>query len=254
MIADAPPDRADPGISQRIEEASLNAWPALQQVLLDGWVLRFSGGFTKRANSIIPLYPSRQDPAGKIRYCEDLYTQHQLKTIFRLTTVNDYSGLDEQLAARGYRQLDPTAVLQRELSGKPGPESGFSTVSLADWLQVYASLAGMPKPTQALHAALLKGIRTHCIYGVLRVDGAPAACGLAVVERELLGLFDIVTHSAQRRRGFAAALVSGLLEAGQSAGAARAYLQVVKDNAPAQALYAALGFQASYDYWYRAAP
>jgi hypothetical protein len=29
-------------LKQRIEEVSLNSWPALQQILFDGWVLRFS--------------------------------------------------------------------------------------------------------------------------------------------------------------------------------------------------------------------
>lgn len=39
-----------------IEEITLNTWPAEQSVLLNGWVLRTAAGYTKRANSVNPLY------------------------------------------------------------------------------------------------------------------------------------------------------------------------------------------------------
>jgi hypothetical protein len=32
---------------RRLEEAAMNAWPALQQALCHGWVLRFANGYTK---------------------------------------------------------------------------------------------------------------------------------------------------------------------------------------------------------------
>ncbi|TDJ40666.1 MAG: GNAT family N-acetyltransferase [Gammaproteobacteria bacterium] len=241
-------------LRRRVEEASLNAWPALQQMLLDGWVVRFSGGFTKRANSVIPLYPALQEPLDKIRYCERLYEQQQLKTIFRLTTVDDFSELDAQLDARGYQRIDPTRVLHRIIANPPQPDPRFMEVPLREWLNVYSDLAEMPRPTQALHSALLKGIRSLCIYGVQYADHQPVACGLAVVERELTGLFDVVTHPQRRRLGHAGALVSSLLGAGAQAGATHAYLQVEENNAPARAMYQALGFTDLYHYWYRAAP
>ena len=52
------------------EELSMNAWPALQTKLYDGWVMRFAEGYTKRANSINPIYGSSISLTKKLDYCE----------------------------------------------------------------------------------------------------------------------------------------------------------------------------------------
>jgi ribosomal protein S18 acetylase RimI-like enzyme len=72
-----------------------------------------------------------------------------------------------------------------------------------------------------------------------------------VLDRDLIGIFDLVTSPAHRRRGYGAALVASLLEWGFAHGARTAYLQVVKSNAAASALYRKLGFTEAYQYWYR---
>ena len=213
---------ADDALPRRVEEASLNAWPALQQMLLDGWVLRFSKGFTRRANSVTPVYPSTQPIPDKVRYCENLYARDGLPTYFRLTTLRDADGLDEVLAARGYAQQEAARVLHRPLAtGTLAPGPGFALAPLGSFLATYTELTGLKghlensgldgQAAAALHGSVLRAIRGETVFGLLVDGGRPVACGMAVVEGELAGLFDIVTHPDSRRRGYGRLLVQSLL-------------------------------------------
>ena len=58
---------------RQFEEISNNAWPALQTIHYDGWILRFANGVTKRSNSVNMLYHSTLDPVEKIEFCEDIF-------------------------------------------------------------------------------------------------------------------------------------------------------------------------------------
>ena len=252
----------DDALPRRVEEASLNAWPALQQVLLDGWVLRFSKGFTRRANSVTPVYPSTQPMQEKVRYCENLYAREGLPTYFRLTTLPGADGLDEVLAERGYAREESARVLHRDLAtGTLAPGPGFTLAPLGSFLATYTELSGLKghlensgldgEAAVALHGSVLRAIRGETVFGLLSDSGQPVACGMAVVEGALAGLFDIVTHPESRRRGYGRILVRSLLAHATAMGASHAYLQVLADNAPALALYDGLGFSTLYEYWYR---
>ena len=69
-------------LSWRIEETCFNAFPSLKQVLFGDWLLRFSAGLSRRANSVNPLRPDRADSAAAIEAAEALYRVQGLPTIF----------------------------------------------------------------------------------------------------------------------------------------------------------------------------
>ena len=98
-----------------IEEISLNAWPGQQTLIYDGWVIRFANGYTKRANSVNPLYASRVELTEKIEFCEHLYREQNLDAVFKLTSASCPGNLDDVLAAKGYRKESPTSVQLLEL-------------------------------------------------------------------------------------------------------------------------------------------
>jgi N-acetylglutamate synthase len=100
---------------QTIEELSLNALPCLQQILDDGWVLRFAAGYTKRGNSVTPLYPSVEDLTLKIKRCEDIYHRFDLQPIFRLTNESKLGILNRTLDDLGYQKQDLVSVRVKDI-------------------------------------------------------------------------------------------------------------------------------------------
>ena len=60
------------------EELQCNAFPALQNVMYDGWSVRFGGGFTYRVNCANAMYPEVLPAKEKVQYVESLYRQSGL--------------------------------------------------------------------------------------------------------------------------------------------------------------------------------
>lgn len=243
-----------------MEEAALNAWPALREILYDGWVVRLTRGFTRRANSVTPLHPGGARALGeRIAYCEALYARHGLPACFRLPAWPEVAPLRAALDARGYRAVGAASVLRRELAPPMGPPTPAADgtvrwLEAASWLDVYTELTGTPAELRELHALVLAGIVGECLFAVRECEGRPVACLLGVLEDDLVGLFDLATLPAARRRGHAAALVEAVAARAAARGAREVYLQVEAANAPGLALYARLGFSRLHAYDYRIAP
>ena len=241
-------------LAQRIEECALNAWPALQQMLYDGWVLRFAQGYTKRANSVSALYASHFDLSAKVAWCESAYEAVGLLPIFRLTPFSQPEGLDGVLAGRGYGVMDPTQVMLLDLGDQEpvgAPPGQWNDADLDTWMAAFCQMEGRDPSGQETHRRMLEAIVGQRLLALGCHEGRPVCCGLGVLEEGFFGLFDIVTSPAHRGQGHATALISAMLGWARDRGAQTAYLQVMESNLAARRLYARLGFQRLYGYWYR---
>lgn len=235
---------------RKIEYLTFQAWPALETQIYDGWILRFSKGYTGRANSVNPIDGSSLPLDEKIAHCEALYHERQLDMRFRMNEAVFPPELDSVLDERGYEFFSETHVLTCDLVQHPlllDADFHFSDVLTDSWLEAYTTMNDTPSQHSDTLKAMLHKIEPDTCFGF--VDDA--AVGLAVRDSDFVGLYDIVVHPEKRRQGYGQKLVRSLMMWGKQQGATNAYLQVVAENAPAQTLYHQLGFHFHHKYWYR---
>jgi ribosomal protein S18 acetylase RimI-like enzyme len=175
--------------------------------------------------------------------------------VFKLTPAAQPTGLGAALAAAGYRAAAPTSVQTAPLADLPPPPAGGAVTmtdeATARWREAFCRLNAVPARHQPAMAQLLARIVPARTFLTLEQEGEIVAVGLAVAERGWVGVFDLVTAAAWRNRGLGRQANLRLLHWGRAQGAQQAYLQVMRDNAPALHLYEMLGFREAYPYWYR---
>jgi len=237
-----------------IEELSLNAWPAMRTLHYDGWVLRYADGYTKRANSVYPLYPSEIDMDEKIEFCESFYRDLNLPTVFKLTRASTPSDLDARLENCGYHTDSQTSVQLLDLTQEKyevAEEVDLASSDTETWHEAFARMNNVSAERRTTHENILRAILANKCYASLCVEGHILGCGLGVLQTGYLGIFDIVIDHNFRGRGHGLCLMEALLAWGQRHGADKTYLQVMCNNGPALKLYEKLGFKEKYQYWYR---
>ncbi len=237
-----------------LEAISMTALPAQRTAYLDGWVLRFSSGFTRRANAVHPLYGMPDDLPAAVAACEQRYAAHGLPTVFKLTPAIP-PVLETLLRERGYAGEAGASVQVASVRGVAAFEGVEITPALTEeWLAAYFRLNERPLAHLPIMRDMLTRIPCAAGFAALRHDGRIAALGLGVADGDHLGLFDIATDPTLRRQGLGRRLVQGILNWGAEAGAAHAYLQVLPTNTPALNLYSQLGFAEVYPYTYFSRP
>jgi N-acetylglutamate synthase len=236
-----------------IEERALNAWPALQTVMVSGWALRMSGGFTKRANSINALSPRGSFEEVKTA-AETLFASAGLPAIFRISPLAPPEA-EIALATADYSLFDPSIFMTAMLDDFDYmPAAQIDETPSDEWLEGFASANNVTGPMRLSHDAIVHSIAMPAAFVTVRDQGKPVGFGLGVYERGFVGLFDIVVVPELRRHGIGREVTKSIMSWGCEAGAKHAYLNVRCVNEVALNLYSSLGFSEAYAYHYRMPP
>jgi len=248
---------ASAALAWRVEETCLNAWPALRQVLLDGWVLRFSEGLTRRANSVNPLKGPRGTGGDLIAACEALYRRRDLPTIFRLPSIIA-PDLEERLDALGYGREGESCVRYGDLSAVE--TAGDADIQLLprptrEWFAAMAALQNHGSEQRRIYRRIVGSVAIPAAFATLAIHGEFVALAYGAIHDRLLCYESVITDPRRQRRGYARRVVTGLAAWAKEQGAEGACLEVEAHNTAALALYDRAGLKTElYRYHYRREP
>jgi N-acetylglutamate synthase len=219
----------------------LAAWPPHERERLGDWTLRFAGGFTRRANSVLPAGDPGLALEVAVSRCEAAYRLRGLVPSFQLRKGHVAEGLEEVLVGRGYRREYPALVLAGPLpSGIADPRVSHADEPSAEWLAAWLT-ASRRDDGVAASRGVLEGVSRPRTFALLREEGRAVATALGTLSPGWLGLSCLGVREDARRRGVARAMLGALASWGLAGGARKLWLEVEDENSGALALYRRLG-------------
>jgi N-acetylglutamate synthase len=213
------------GEIRNIEYAAALAWPGVEQQWLEGWLLRFGRGSTRRANSAVPLdVPTGNDVGALIDWYAARAAAPLVAAPDRLLRIPLGVPTDaENLVMTG----DVTAQRPSTVAITARPDD--------EWLSLYRRDVPVDVLTAVIDGEVAFATTAGGAVGRAAITTAPDAT-------RWVGLSAVHVVEAARRRGMARELCKALLAWGADRGATRAYVQVLADNTAATGLYESMGF------------
>jgi len=232
-----------------LEETLANVWPSFSHMLYDGWLLRFTPGYSKRNNSVWPIIDGDIPLETKIAFCEQQYAARELSCSFRLTDRPGHDVIERQCVARGYIVQNPNLVMVCPL--RETTEAVISELALDDWLETIFRI----HPTEDggfidWERQVLQRLALPSHYVVIMRHEKACGYGRSVQQDRTLVIEDLWTLPELRGQGLGTQLIQGLFRLGYNDGAEAAVLTVNEPNKGARRLYERLGFTRSYAYRY----
>lgn len=248
----APARRRGPAATfPELARATARAWQPPESERLGEWTLRAAGGFTRRANSALPLGDPGLPLDAALDRVRDWYAARELPAYVQAATgaADTQELLCAELERRDWRREVSAEVRIAALAPIGDLDADVDAVRLdrsfdEDWLRRYQR-SGEPGPQ------VLKVLGSGPSVWFASVPGTgdiPAAIGRCVVDGRWAGFMAVEVDPAHRRRGLATSVMTALARRALDEGASAAWLQVEADNGGARALYDGMGFAVHHHY------
>ncbi|MEU6983207.1 GNAT family N-acetyltransferase [Streptomyces sp. NPDC046324] len=252
VVPAAPARRRGPAASfEELARAMARGWQPVESEALGGWTLRAAGGFTRRANSVLPLGDPGLPLGEALARVRDWYGKRDLPAYVQ--TATGAEGTQELLCAglerHGWRSEVSAEVRIGALAPVGDLDADVSRVRLARsvddaWLRRY-NRSGVVGPHVL---SVLSSGPSVWFASVPGTEDIPAAIGRCVVDGRWAGFMAVEVDPAQRRRGLATAVMAALARQALDEGASAAWLQVEAENDAARSLYEGMGFAVHHHY------
>ncbi|MDF6019021.1 GNAT family N-acetyltransferase [Streptomyces sp. JH34] len=254
VVPSAPARRRGPAASfGELAPVTARAWQPVESELLGDWRLRAAGGFTRRANSVLPLGDPGLPLGEALGRVRRWYGDRGLPA--RVQAATGAEGTQERLCADleeyGWRREVSAEVRIAALAPVGDQDTDVSAVRTARqpdeaWLSRYQRFE-----TPGPHVLEVLGSGPSVWFASVPGDGpegVPAAIGRCVVDGRWAGFMAVEVGPEHRRRGLATAVMTALARTALDEGASAAWLQVESDNEGARALYDGMGFATHHHY------
>ncbi|WP_280881050.1 GNAT family N-acetyltransferase [Streptomyces pseudovenezuelae] len=249
VVPSAPARRRGPATSyEELAHVSSRAWRPVESERLGDWELRAASGFTRRANSVLPL----GDPGLPLDEALDVvrrwYGDRGLPAYIQ--TATGAEGTQELLCAelerRGWVREVSAALWIGALAPVADRVEGADVVLSREadeaWLSRYQRKGVSEVALKVL------GSGPSVWFATVPGEESPAAIGRCVVDGRWASFAAVEVDPAMRRRGLATVVMAALARRALDEGASAAWLQVEAENVGARALYAGMGFGAHHAY------
>ncbi|MFH8365764.1 GNAT family N-acetyltransferase [Streptomyces sp. NPDC018031] len=263
IVPAAPARRRGPAATAReLDLVAARAWPPLESETLGGWELRAAAGFTRRANSVLPLGDPGIPLDAALRRVTAWYAERGLPAYVQTSTgaQDTQERLAADLEARGWDREMSAEVHIGALAPVADLTADTGRVTLSrdippGWLDRYQRF-GRPGPEVVRVLCGGPSVWFATVPAAAAGTGepggtAPAAIGRCVVDGRWAGFTAVEVAPESRRTGLATEVMAALARRALEEGASAAYLQVEADNDGARALYDGMGFRRhhAYHHW-----